>query len=139
MLLSQSNPSIGRRRFAAPLRVGVVIVAAACAPATPTPAPTPTPAAPVAPTIMTTCPSASDGASILVNAVEDAHRALTLNASTPLPPPCLLAAFARLNGPVPDSVETHAIAIASALASRGGGQRDLHESEVLLYARAHRY
>ena len=88
---------------------------------------------------MTTCPSSSDGPSILVNAVEDAHRALALNPSTPLPPPCVLTAFARLTGPVPDSVEAHAIALASTLASRGGNPRDLHESEVLLYARAHRY
>ena len=88
---------------------------------------------------MTTCPSGSDGPSIIVNAVEDAHRALSMNPSTPLPPPCVLSAFARLSGPVPDSVETHAIRLAAALASRGGNQRDLHESEVLLYARAHRY
>jgi hypothetical protein len=88
---------------------------------------------------MTTCPSSSDGPSIIVNAIEDAHRALSINPSTPLPPPCVLTAFARLSGPVPDSVESHAIALASALAGRGGAQRDLHESEVLLYARAHRY
>jgi len=73
--------------------------------------------------------------------VEDAHRALVANPSTPLPPACVLTAFARLSGPVPDSVETHAIDIASTLATRGGagGQRDLRESQVLLYARAHRY
>lgn len=117
----------------------ILAVATACAPAASTPTPSPTPAAPSAPTVMQTCPSASDGPSIIVNAIEDAHRALEANASTPLPPPCVLTAFARLTNPVPDVLETHAIDLASALARRGGNQRDLHESEVLLYARAHRY
>lgn len=88
---------------------------------------------------MQTCPSASDGPSIVVNAVEDAHRALVINPSTPLPPPCVLSAFARLTTPLPDSLEAHAIGVATELARRGGNQRDLHESEVLLYSRAHRY
>jgi hypothetical protein len=118
---------------------GAMVFATACAPAASTPTPSPTPAAPAAPTVMQTCPTPSDGPTIVVNAVEDAHRALVANPSTPLPPPCVLTAFARLTGPVPDSVETHAIDVASALARRGGNPRDLHESEVLLYARAHRY
>jgi hypothetical protein len=91
---------------------------------------------------MQTCPSASDGPSIVVNAVEDAHRALVTNPSTPLPPPCVLSALARLTTPLPDSLEAHAIGVATELGRRGGNQRDLRdlrESEVLLYSRAHRY
>jgi hypothetical protein len=89
--------------------------------------------------VVQTCPSASDGPSIVVNAVEDAHRALIANPSTQLPPPCVLTAFARLSTPVPDSLNTHAIDLATAIARRGGNQRELHQSEVLLYSRTHRY
>jgi len=103
------------------------------------PSSSPTPATPAAPTIMQTCPSASDGPSIVVGAVEDAHRALVANSSTPLPPPCVLTAFAHVPTAVPDSFNTHAIDIAAELARRGGTQRELLESEVLLYSRAHRY
>jgi hypothetical protein len=88
---------------------------------------------------MTTCPSPADGASLVVNAVEDAHRALVANPSTPLPPPCVLVAFARINAPTPDSVNAHAIDLAAELTRRGGTQRELHESEVLLYSHAHRF
>ncbi len=88
---------------------------------------------------MQTCPSAADGPSIVVGAVEDAHRAFVANPSTPLPPPCVLVAFAHVPVAVPDTINAHAIALAAELARRGGTQRELHESEVLLYSRAHRY
>lgn len=103
------------------------------------PAPAPVAAAPAAPTIMQTCPEASDGPSIVVNAVEEAHRALIANPATPLPPGCVLTAFARIPGAMPDSIESHALAIATELAKRGANQRDVLASEVVLYARAHRY
>lgn len=120
-------------------------LATACAPAAPTPAPSATPAVTAAPTVMQTCPTSADGSSIIVGAVEDAHRALAANPSTPLPPPCLLTAFARLTTPMPDSISAHAMALAAELARRGGAQREprelreLREGEVLLYSRAHRY
>lgn len=115
---------------------------AACGPAAAPPASAPTPvapAAPAAPAIMTTCPSAADGPSIVVNAVEDANRALVANPQTPLPPACVLVAFSKIPGAVPDSLNAHAIAIASELARRGTPSTDLLTSEIGLYARARRY
>lgn len=50
----------------------------------------------------------------------------------------MLSAFGRLTTPVPDSIDTHAIGLAAEIARRGGNS-DIHESEVLLYSRAHRY
>jgi hypothetical protein len=88
---------------------------------------------------MQTCPEPSDGPSIVVNAVEEAHRALTANPSTPLPPGCVLTAFARIPGAIPDSIDAHALTIAAELARRGGNLRDVLASEVMLYARARRY
>src|SRR3954468_13234283 len=120
--------------------LGAILTAAiGCAPSAATPTPSATPVVAASPTIMQTCPSASDGPSIVVNAVEDAHRALVTNPSTPLPPPCVLSAFARLTTALPDSLDAHAIGLATELARRGGNQRELRESEVLLYSRAHRY
>ncbi len=117
-----------------------MLAATACAPKTATTsAPAPAPSAPAAPTIMQTCPEPSDGPSIVVNAVEEAHRALIANPSTPLPPGCVLTAFARIPGAMPDSIEAHALAIATELAKRGGNQRDVLASEVVLYARARRW
>src|SRR3954469_23369008 len=119
--------------FSPTVGVAVLTLATACAPSASTPAPSPTPVVLSAPSVMQTCPSASDGPSIVVNAVEDAHRALVMNPSTQLPPPCLLSAIARLTTPVPDSIDTHAIGLATEIARRGGNERDVRESEVLLY------
>src|SRR5882672_695687 len=77
--------------YRAAIAFAVFAVAVACAPKTAPPAPAPTPVA-VPPTVMQTCPDPTDGPSILVNAIDEAHRALVANPNTPLPPVCLLAA-----------------------------------------------
>lgn len=89
---------------------------------------------------MQTCPSSTDGPSIVVGAVEDAHRALAANPSTPLPPACVLTAFSQIARPLPDSINEHALAIATALRTRGtGDRRELLAAEIVLLARARRY
>src|SRR4051812_16202488 len=133
--------SSARRTFRlSAIAAGTVLGAIGCSPAAaPAPSPSPGPAVSAAPTIMQTCPSASDGPSIVVGAVEDAHRAFVANSSTPLPPPCVLDAFAHVPVAVPDSINAHAVDLVAELARRGGTQRELRESQVLLYSRAHRY
>lgn len=122
------------------LAITALILVGACAPKTaPGPAAPPPTVAPPPPTIMQTCPSPTDGSSIVVNAVEEANRALASNPSTPLPPACVLDAFARIQGAVPDSINTHALSIASALAARGTDKRAALNSEIALLARAHRW
>lgn len=121
--------------------LGLWVVAAivGCAPKAAPPAAAPTPAAPAAPTIMQTCPDPTDGPSIVISAVEDAHRALVANPSTPLPPVCVLTAYTNIPRTLPDSINTHALAIATALRGRGSEQRELLASEVILLARTRRY
>ncbi len=132
------RPSVDRAFLA--VTTLTMLAATACAPkSATTPAPAAAPPAPATPTIMQTCPEPSDGPSIVVNAVEEAHRALLSNPATALPPGCVLAAFARIPGTMPDSIDAHALAIAAELAKRGGNQRDVLASQVVLYARAHRY
>jgi hypothetical protein len=88
---------------------------------------------------MTTCPGPSDGPSIVVNAIEEAHRALVANPATPLPPSCVLAAYAQVTSVLPDSIDAHALAIATEVARRGSPDRDLLASQVVLYSRARRF
>jgi hypothetical protein len=88
---------------------------------------------------MQTCPDPTDGPSIVVNAVDEAHRALVANPNTPLPPVCVLAAFARITSPVSDSLNDRALALAAELRRRGTEQRDLLATEVMLLSRARRY
>ena len=89
---------------------------------------------------MQTCPDPADGPSIVVNAVDEAHRALVANPATPLPPVCVLSAFARIATPVPDSLNGDALAITGELRRRGGSdQRELLATEIGLYARMRRY
>ena len=122
------------------LVTATLIVVGACAPKTaPAPAAPPVTVARTAPTIMQTCPSPTDGSSIVVNAVEEAHRALVSNSSTPLPPACVLDAYAKIQGAVPDSINAHALSIAMALVTRGADKRDALNSEITLLARAHRW
>jgi hypothetical protein len=127
-------------RIAARTAIGFAALAAAfaCASA-PAPSPAPAPAAPAAPTIMQTCPEPTDGPSIVVNAIEEAHRALVANPATTLPPACVVGAYAQLNTFLPDSIDAHALAIATELARRGGNQKELLAGEVVLFARANRY
>jgi hypothetical protein len=116
----------------------VAIITAACA-APPPPAQPPVPEAAPAPTIMQTCPDATDGPSVIVNAIEEAHRALVANPSTPLPPACVVGAFARIDGYLPDTLVEHASSLAAAIGRRGPPQRDLLAAEVLLLGREHRF
>lgn len=95
--------------------------------------------APAAPTISQTCPEPTDGPSIVVNAVEEGHRALVANPSTPLPPVCVLTAFAEITRILPDSLNEHALAIAAALRARGTSQRELLASEIIVLARTRRW
>jgi hypothetical protein len=88
---------------------------------------------------MLTCPGPSDGPSILVNAVEEAYRGLLANPTTPLPPTCVLAAYAQVSAVLPDSIDAHALAVAAELGRRGSNDHDLLTSEIVLSARSRRY
>jgi hypothetical protein len=88
---------------------------------------------------MQTCPGPTDGPSIIVNAVEEARRVLAADPSATPPPACVVGAFARIDGYLPDSLVDHASALASEIRRRGGTQQDLLASEVLLFVRARRY
>lgn len=129
------NSSI--RTLGAALTAAALATLSACAPKPATP--TPTPAAPAAPAISQTCPGPTDGPSIIVQAVEDAHRAMVANPTGPVPPVCLVTAFAHIQTAMPDSLEQHAIAIAAELDKRGTNRKELLASEIALLARAHRY
>jgi hypothetical protein len=126
------------RRLTAAATVALLATLSACAPkpAAPTPAPTPTAAQP---TVSQTCPGPTDGPSIIVQAVEDSQRAMAENPTGPVPPVCLVTAFARLQTAVPDSLNAHALAIATELDRRGADRRELLGSEIMLLSRARRY
>lgn len=117
----------------------ILAVAAACTPKATPPAPAAAPPTAAAPTVMQTCPDPSDGPSIVINAVDEAHRALIANPTTPLPPACVLAAFARIASPLPDSLNAGALALAAELRRRGSNQRELLATEIVLLARMRRY
>lgn len=143
--MTSTHPSIPpatRRRIArslVALALASFAAALGCAPKAAPPAPSPSAPAPAAPVILQTCPGPADGPSILVNALEDAHRALVANPATPLPPACVLSALSQIRGPMPDSIGDHALAIAAELERRGTTQADLLASEVTLLSRARRY
>jgi hypothetical protein len=127
------------RRSLTTLAMCTIAAAAACGPkaAPPTPAPTPTAAAPA---VMQTCPDPTDGPSIVSNAVQEAHRAWVANSATPLPPACVLTAFAHISSPMPDSLNAAAVALSGELRRRGGAnQRELLAAEIVLDARLKRY
>lgn len=113
--------------------------AAGCAPKSAPPAPVAAPAAAAAPTVMQTCPDPTDGPSIVIDAVDQAHRAFVANPTTPLPPVCVLAAFARIASPVPDSLNAGALALAGEWRRRGSNQRELLATEVVLLAHMRRW
>src|SRR4051812_13718488 len=140
MPISPLSTRTGARQ-ARPFRTVSVIAAVAavfaCGPKAAPPPSTPTVAA--APTVMQTCPDPTDGPSIVVNAVDEAHRALVANPSTPLPPVCVLTAFGRVARDVADSTNEHALALAAELRRRGTDQADLLSAEIVLLARARRY
>lgn len=85
------------------------------------------------------CPGPTDGPTIVVGAVEDAHRAWVANPSAPLPPPCVFVAYSRLSARVPDSLDAHALALVAESRRRGASERELLAAEVALFARARRY
>lgn len=126
-------------RYYAPMALCVLAGAVACATKTTLPAPVAAPPTAGVPTVMQTCPDPTDGPSIVINAVDEAHRALVANPTTPLPPPCVLAAFARIASPLPDSLNTGALALATELRRRGSNQRELLATEIVLLARMRRY
>ena len=64
---------------------------------------------------------------------------MAANPTGPVPPVCLVAAFARIQTAIPDSLDEHAIAIAAELDKRGMDRKNLLASEIALLARAHRY
>ena len=105
-----------RRRLAMAVCVAAAV---ACAPKSTPPTPVAAPPVAAAPTVMQTCPDPTDGPSIVINAVDEAHRAFVANPTTPLPPVCVLAAFARIPSPVPDSLNDDALALAGELRRRG--------------------
>jgi len=112
----------------------------ACAPKSTAPAPVAAPpAAAAAPAIMQTCPDASDGATIVIAAVDQAHRAFAANPATPLPPVCVFAAFARISAPVPDSLDDEALALTAELRRRGSDQRQVLAAEIVIFARMRRW
>jgi hypothetical protein len=88
---------------------------------------------------MQTCPDASDGATIVIAAVDQAHRAFVANPTTPLPPVCVFAAFARISGPVPDSLDDQALALTAELRRRGSDQRQVLAAEIVIFARMRRW
>jgi hypothetical protein len=127
------------QRLSLAIAAAVLAGAVGCAPKASGPAAAPTPSAAAPPTISQTCPDPTDGPSIVVNAVEEGHRALVANPSTPLPPVCVLTAFAQITRILPDSLNTHALAIAAALRARGTNQRELLASEIVVLGRTRRW
>jgi hypothetical protein len=92
------------------------------------------------PTVSQTCPDASAGPSIIVQAVEDARRLMAQHPTGPVPPACLVTAFVRVPVVVPESLSEHALGIAMEIDRRGGGdQREVLASEIALLARERRY
>jgi len=87
-----------------------------------------------------TCPDASAGPSIVVQAIEDARRAMAERPTGPQPPACLVTAFVQIPIVVPDSLSEHALGIATELERRGGtGAREVLAGEIVLLSRARRY
>ena len=122
-----------------PLALCLLAGVVACGPKSTPPSPVVAPPTASAPTVMQTCPDPSDGPSIVINAVDEAHRAFVANSNTPLPPVCVLAAFARIASPLPDSLDAGALALAGELRRRGSDQRELLATEIVLLARMRRY
>ncbi|MEO7083495.1 MAG: hypothetical protein ABI442_01760 [Gemmatimonadaceae bacterium] len=121
----------------------IAAAALGCGPAagpgpTPTRAPAPVAAASPAPTVSQTCPDAADGASIIVQAIEDGHRAMAVNPTGPVPPACLITAFAKI-AVVADTLNDHALGIAAELDRRGATPREVLPAEIALLSRARRY
>jgi hypothetical protein len=117
-----------------------------CAPKTapaPVPAPAPPPAVvaptPVGPTVATTCPSPTDGPSIVVSAVEESYRAFRANPTGAIPPACVLTAFAKLNTSLPDSMVGHAVSLAEEATRREPKAMERLTTETVLLARAARH
>lgn len=106
---------------------------AAVAPRSAEPAPGPVPG------VMRRCPDESDGPSIVANAIEDAHRAVSRDPSAQLPPACVVTAFARMPQVVPESLDTHALALATELERRGADARELIAGEMAIRARRRQF
>lgn len=85
------------------------------------------------------CPGPADGPSIVVGAIESAHRALTTNPAAALPPACVVTALAHLQTSIADSTREHALTVAGELGRRGPAHPDLVASEVMLLSRLERH
>jgi hypothetical protein len=100
---------------------------------------TPVPGAGPATPAWVSCPGPSDGASIVADKINEAHRALTSNLSTQLPPACVFSALAGVANSVTDSTVARALALVAEARRRGPQPRELGAAEVVLLARARRY
>jgi hypothetical protein len=136
---TQPNQSIARALLAAVVTASVTACASTPASTAPAPSTVASPSIAAPATVSQTCPDASDGPSIVVQAVEDARHAIAANPSGPVPPACLVTAFARIPIVVPDSLTDHTLGIAAELDRRGPAARELLTSEITLLSRAHRY
>jgi len=105
----------------------------------PTSASAPAPAAAPAAPAWLSCPGPSDGASIVSDDINEAHRAFASNPSTQLPPACVFSALAGVATGVTDSTVARALVLAAEVRRRGPATRELAAAEVVLLARAHRY
>jgi hypothetical protein len=86
-----------------------------------------------------TCPAPDDGPTIVVEAIESAHRAIAANPATMPPPVCLVAAVAQLQTPIADSTREHALSVAAAIGRRGNAQAELLVSEMMLLSGLERH
>ena len=105
----------------------------------PTSASAPAPAAAPAAPAWLSCPGPSDGASIVADDINEAHRAFASNPSTQLPPACVFSALAGVATGVTDSTVARALVLTGEVRRRGPATRELAAAEVVLLARAHRY
>ena len=118
--------------------LAALAAALGCAPKAPSTSPAAT-GGPASPTVMRSCPDPSDGPSIVVNAIEEAHRAFVANAATRLPPVCVLGGVFASAWRDSGLIDAHALTIAAELGRRGASERELLSSEIVLFARARRY
>lgn len=134
-----ASPTTPSAFFRGTMTVVVLTSLGACAttPTSKAPAPGPT-AAPAAPAWLS-CPGPSDGASIVADKINEAHRALAANASTQLPPACVFSALVGVANSVTDSTVGRALALVAETRRRGPEPRELAAAEVALLARARRY
>jgi hypothetical protein len=127
-----------KRLFAIMVASGISAGCASKPAAVPTPIP-PAPAGAGTPALIDRCPDASDGPSVIATAIEYTYRELQSDASAKLPPGCVVLGFARIAGPVPDSLVAHALVVGTAHERRASDVRDARIGEIALFARTKRF